>query len=249
MPADWLVARFRDARAAGWATTRSGGASRGPWESMNLGDHVGDEPGAVARNRARFAEAVDARPAWLRQVHGNRVVRLGAASSGHGAIEADASVTTEPGVACAVLVADCLPALFAAPEGRGVAAAHAGWRGLAGGVLEATVAALCDAADCAPPDLDAWLGPCIGRDAFEIGGDVRVALGGDPAAIRSAPRDGKWLADLPALAASRLRAAGVGHVDASGALCTVADPSRFFSFRRDGVTGRMAAAVRLPDRR
>lgn len=243
MSGDWLAARFRGGRALGWATTRAGGASEGPYASMNLGSHVGDDGGAVARNRASFADAVGARPAWLRQVHGTRVLRVGPTTADE---EADTSVTTEPGVACAVLVADCLPVLFAAPDGRGVAAAHAGWRGLAAGVLEATVAALCDAAACAPRELDAWLGPCIGRDAFEVGSDVRHAFGADPAAFRPLPRDGKWLADLPRLATARLQRAGVGRIDGDGALCTVADPSRFFSFRRDGVTGRMAAAVRLP---
>lgn len=216
---------------------------------MNLGGHVGDDADAVARNRALFERAIGARPAWLRQVHGTAVVRIGAGWPDR-VDDVDASVTTEPGVACAVLVADCLPVLFAAPESRGVAAAHAGWRGLAGGVLEATVAALCEAASCEPRDLDAWLGPCIGPDAFEVGGDVLGAFGADPqhppSTFRPAPRAGKWLADLPRLARNRLAVAGVGHVVDGGALCTVADPSRFFSFRRDGVTGRMAAAVRLP---
>jgi hypothetical protein len=177
-----------------------------------------------------------------------------------GALEqADASITTQPGLACTVMVADCLPVLFAAPGARGVGAAHAGWRGLAAGVLDHTVSALCDATGCAPQDLVAWLGACIGPRAFEVGADVLQAFGVDPAADRrgdaspgSLPRfaakapaaDGtpRWWADLPSLARDRLIRAGLRRIH-GGAWCTVSEPSRFFSYRRDRVTGRMAAAV------
>jgi YfiH family protein len=158
---------------------------------------------------------------------------------------ADASFTIEPGIVCAVQVADCLPVLFAAPAARGVAAAHAGWRGLAGGVLEAGIGALCAAARCEPGELQAWLGACIGPRRFEVGSDVLEAFGADP--LGESPafvpfKPGKWHADLPLLASERLRAAGVRAIS-GGDWCTVEAPSRFFSFRRDGVTGRMAAAV------
>ena len=146
-------------------------------------------------------------------------------------------------MACSVLVADCLPVLFALPDGRGVGAAHAGWRGLAGGVLEATVQALCDAAAAQPHELHAWMGACIGPDAFEVGADVLDAFGAAGAdRFRPASVPGKWWADLPGLAHDRLRRLGVRQVQAAGA-CTVSDPSRFFSLRRDRVTGRHAACV------
>jgi YfiH family protein len=231
-------------------STRAGGVSAAPWHALNLGVAVGDEPEAVATNRARFAAALAARPVWLRQVHGTRVLRLDAATPDHPAEPADAAWTTEPGIACTVQVADCLPVLLAARDGRAVAAAHAGWRGLAAGVLEATVEALRDGAGAA--DLVAWLGPCIGPAAFEVGAEVLPAFGHeavarDQPAFRWAPRpDGspRWRADLVALARERLTSAGVHAVAAHGG-CTVADASGFFSFRRDGVTGRLAAAVWL----
>ena len=165
--------------------------------------------------------------------------------------EADASLATEPGVACTVLVADCLPLLFADRSGSAVAAAHAGWRGLAGGIAEATLRAVCEAASCDPAEVRVWLGACIGRERFEVGADVLEAFGADPAhpdgerfVARGAAHPGKWLADLPRLARDRLAAAGALDV-AGGGWCTHADASRFFSFRRDGTTGRMAAAVWL----
>jgi len=242
-------------------STRAGGVSTGAWQGLNLGVAVGDAPGEVAENRRRFdsaiaAQAASASPAhavYLRQVHGTRVLRLNRDSvqTNGEPPEADAAITTETGVACTVQVADCLPVLFAAGTGRGVGAAHAGWRGLAGGVLEATLGALCDAAGCAPGDVHAWLGPCIGPSAFEVSEDVVRAFGASAAQpgahFRTARREGKWLADLPGLARERLRAAGVLHLS-GGTGCTVTDASRFFSFRRDGVTGRMAAAVWLDGR-
>jgi YfiH family protein len=240
---DWSV----DARVGALMSTRAGGVSTPPFDSLNLGRSGGDAPTAVAENRRRFEAAIGATPIWLSQVHGARVLRLPA---GEGPHEADASVATEPGVVCTVMVADCLPVLFAAPGARGVGAAHAGWRGLAGGVLEATVAALCDEAGCRPQELSAWLGPCIGPRQFEVGADVLAAFG-PAAAARFAPRgpahvgpDGspRWLADLPGLARDRLQAAGVARVS-GGTWCTVEERSRFFSFRRDRTTGRMAAAI------
>lgn len=251
------------ASVAALMSTRAGGVSAPPFDGLNLrpaalgGDGV-DDPAAVAENQRRFAAALGAAPVWLDQVHGADVVRLTADHLRPGAPlpRADASVCTEAGIACTVLVADCLPVLFCDRDGRGVAAAHAGWRGLAGGVLEHTVAALCAAAGCPPARLLAWLGPCIGPQAFEVGADVLAAFGADPqrpggdALFRPRPRaDGspRWLADLPGLARRRLAAAGVGGVSGGG-WCTVAEGSRFFSFRRDGArgpTGRLAAAVAL----
>ncbi|MEO8921359.1 MAG: peptidoglycan editing factor PgeF [Caldimonas sp.] len=229
-------------------TTRQGGESEAPYASMNVGTAVGDVAAHVAANRAHFAAACGAAPVFLRQVHGRRVVRIGAqdAASSAAPHEADASVTTEPGIACTVQAADCLPVLFAAPDGRAVGAAHAGWRGLAAGVLEATVEAVCTAAGCAPGQLEAWLGACIGPRRFEVGADVLEAFGAAPLTVDSETfrsiRPGKWLADLPGLARDRLIRAGLTRID-GGDWCTVEDASRFFSFRRDGVTGRMAAAV------
>jgi YfiH family protein len=255
-------------------STRLGGASTGPWATLNLGAACGDDPAAVTENRRRFAAALppDGAPApapiWLRQVHGTRVLHLhgepAAAQALADAEPADAAWTDTPGLACTVGVADCLPVLLATADGRGVAAAHAGWRGLAGGVLQATVRALCAGSGCPPAGLHAWLGPCIGADAFEVGPEVLqafgvaavnlpvrhdggrpVAAGADGPHFRFSPRaDGslRWRADLHGLARAALRAAGVQHVTAD-ARCTVGGASDFFSFRRDGVTGRMAVAT------
>jgi YfiH family protein len=243
---DWLAPEWDAPRVGGLMTTRHGGASAAPFDSMNLGLGTGDDLAAVERNRAQLAAAARATPVFLRQVHGARVVRLRVDDAQPGAPvnEADAAVTTQPGIACTVLVADCLPVLFAAPDGRGVGAAHAGWRGLAAGVLEATVVALCEAAGCTPRELQAWIGAGIGPRRFQVGADVLEAFGAD--ATRTAgtafepEQPGKWLADLPRLARERLQRAGVTAIG-GGSWCTVSDPSRFFSFRRDRVTGRMAA--------
>jgi len=247
--ADWLRPEGLPSQVGAVMTTRCGGASVPPWDSMNLGSGVGDCAETVARNRRGFEQAIAAAPVFLQQVHGAHVVNVGGAWPHAVPQAADASVTTEPGVACTVLVADCLPLLFAAPEGRAVAAAHAGWRGLAAGVVEATLRALCEAGKCGPSDVRVWLGACIGPRQFEVGADVLQAFGTDPARTDApcfAPRPGgvagKWLADLPLLARDRLCAAGVGAVS-GGAWCTVEERSRFFSYRRDGVTGRMAAAI------
>lgn len=231
---------------------RAGGNSLGPWASLNLGGACGDDPAHVAANRRAFAQALGARPVWLRQVHGTRVLQLDAHSPGAELSEADAAWTCEQGVACTVLVADCLPVLLAARDGRAVAAAHAGWRGLAGGVLRGCVQALQRDAGVAPQELCAWLGPCIGPLAFEVGPDVLQAFGQWPEqpgsrCFQPRPRaDGamRWLADLPALAAAQLCAAGVPReAIAFSGRCSFAEPSDFFSFRRDHVTGRMAAAI------
>ncbi|PWG62619.1 peptidoglycan editing factor PgeF [Sediminicurvatus halobius] len=223
------------------ATTRAGGVSKPPFDTLNLGTRAGDDPSAVAANRGRLRHlaALPAVPSWLAQVHGRRVVHADEVMPD--VTEADAVWSDRPGAVCAVLVADCLPVLLADRDGRCVAAAHAGWRGLAGGVLEATVAAL----PVGPGALVAWLGPCIGPDAFEVGVEVREAfLDGDSGAtgcFRPSPA-GRWLADLGGLARRRLAGAGVAAIHGGG-LCTYSDPARFFSYRRDGRTGRMAALV------
>lgn len=232
-------------------STRAGGASAPPFDTLNLGRAVGDDPGAVEENRRRFDAALGgARPVWLSQVHGAKVLHLRNGVE-PASLVADASIVTEPGIASAVMVADCMPVLLAAPEGRGVGAAHAGWRGAASGVVEGAAMALAEATDCAPADLVAWLGPCIGPRQFEVGSDVLEAFGASPASPgqRFVPRlrdDGsrRWLADLRGLVCDRLAALGIAQVSGGG-WCTVEDGSRFFSFRRDRVTGRMAAAVWL----
>ena len=229
-----------------WCSERAGGVSTGPFESLNLGAAVGDDPDAVAENRRRFAaELGGAQPVWLRQVHGHHILRL---TVDHLAVplpDADAAWTDEPGIACTVMVADCLPVLFAAPDGRAVAAAHAGWRGLAGGVLDQAVAALCEGTGVEPAGLCAWLGPCIGPEAFEVGPEVRAAFEADAQHLRYQPRpdgDPRWRADLAGLARARLQGLGLLQIS-GGHWCTVSAPSRFFSYRRDGRTGRFAAAV------
>ena len=230
-------------------STRQGGQGRAPFDSFNLRLDPLDPAGAG--NRRAWAEALGAEPVWLNQVHGNGVVVLERLPAG-AVVSADASVTATPGRACCVMVADCLPVLFCSDNGRAVGAAHAGWRGLAAGVLERTVDALCDLAGCAPAQTQAWLGPCIGPRQFEVGADVLQAFGADPDApqalfVRRDRPDGqrRWLADLPGLARQRLRLAGV-HRCSGGRWCTVEEASAFFSFRRDGAagpTGRMAAGI------
>ncbi len=240
-------------------STRAGGVSSAPFDSLNLrppalpGDAL-DSPEAVHENQRRFAAALGAAPVWLNQVHGADVVRLTAADLQPGLAlpRADASISTQPGVACTVLVADCLPVLFCSADGRAVGAAHAGWRGLAGGVLDNTVAALCQAAVCRPDQLLAWLGPCIGPQAFEVGPDVLLAFGADPLSpdptiFRFSPRaDGspRWRANLPGLARQRLTSLGLQQIT-GGLWCTAENKSQFFSFRVNNLTGRMAAAVAI----
>lgn len=245
-------------------TTRSGGVSRGPYDSLNLGDHVGDDPQAVAQNRAALAQALGVRPVFLQQVHGTELVSLTADTPD--GTQADACLSTEPGLACTVMVADCLPVLFTNTSGSQVAAVHAGWRGLAGsagrGVLETSFDAWVAQARQRDPqrsrasvaaDTLVWLGPCIGPTAFEVGPEVRAAfVASHPAAATcfTAQPAGKWLADLAALARQRLHAMGIirCHGNDGGARwCTVGNASAFFSHRRDaarwGNTGRMAACI------
>lgn len=222
-------------------TTRAGGVSKRPWNTMNLGTHVGDSPEDVDRNRSilhrQFGFVAD-RFGWLDQVHGTDVVELPV----NGTVRADASVTSQPGNVCVVLTADCLPVLFCDPSTGRVAAAHAGWRGLAKGVLEQVVAWFGN-----PACVMAWLGPAIGADTFEVGPEVREAfLLNDPLAADaftpSPGRAGHYLADIYWLARQRLAAAGVLQVYGGG-FCTVTDHQRFFSYRRDGQTGRMASLI------
>jgi len=231
---------------------RSGGASEPPWDTLNLGVHVGDDPSAVMENRRRLANALrlPSEPVWLDQVHGRDVIEVDERFRPEGGSRprADALVTRTPGIVLAIQVADCLPVLFSSRDGRVLGAAHAGWRGLAAGVLEATVEAMAKP----PADLVVWLGPAIGPAHFEVGEEVREAfLAGPPghsgvsgaveAAFQRNPK-GRWQCDLPALARQRLAALGVGQVD-GGEWCTAADPVRFFSHRRDQRTGRMAALI------
>jgi hypothetical protein len=227
-------------------TTREGGVSAGVYRSFNLGDHVGDAPDDVAVNRARLRDAIGARPVFLQQVHGTRVLALDAQTPDGTA--ADACTATAAGIACTIMVADCLPVLFTDGRGRRVAAAHAGWRGLAAGVLEKTVGAF--ATESEQNDLMAWLGPCIGPEAFEVGHEVRAAFeSAAPQALqcfKPATAPGKWLADLAGLARQRLQAAGVAQLygnDGSASWCTVNNPLLFFSHRRDRVSGRFAACI------
>ena len=243
--ADWLVPAWSLPGVGALMTTRAGGVSGAPFDSLNLRAAVGDDAAAVARNHAIVQAAIGAVPVYLNQVHGRSVVRLTRADTRASAPvhEADASVTTEAGIACTAQVADCLPVLFAAANGRAVGAAHAGWRGLALGVLEATLAAVCEAGACEPGDVHAWLGACIGPTRFEVGPEVLQAFGAAPDSPRFVPHaQGKWMADLAGLARDRLGGFGVTRID-GGRWCTVSEPSRFFSYRRDRVTGRMAAFV------
>jgi polyphenol oxidase len=245
-PSGWLVPDWpAPVHVHAVCTTRIGGVSNGPYESLNLGDHVGDVPEAVTANRAAFAAAIGARPVFLQQVHGRLAIALDA-STPEGS-EADGCFTREAGVACTIMVADCLPVLFTSEDGSMVAAAHAGWRGLAGGVLEGAA----KATGVAPKSLIAWLGPCIGPTAFEVGGEVKAAFEAHDAGAASlfTPHaDGKWLADLPGLARGRLRALGITRIygnDGGSDWCTVSNPSKFFSHRRDRVSGRFAASIWL----
>lgn len=262
---DWVVPQWPAAgNIKAVFTTRASGVSRPPFDTFNLGRPSADDPMAVDNNRARLQAAIGAAPVFLSQVHGVQTVELGSApSAGDGAPnEADACVTATPRVVCSVTVADCLPVLLTDEDGTVVAAAHAGWRGLANGVLEGNFdcfEALVRRQSGRQGDADvarrtlAWLGPCIGPDAFEVGPEVRTAfLAHDAAAAScfSATAGGKWLADLAALARMRLRALGLSRIygnDSTTPWCTVGNPSRFFSHRRDSVrlggSGRMAACI------
>ena len=236
---DWIVPDWpAPANVKALITTREGGISKGPFASFNLGLRAGDDPQAVAANRDRLNSLLPQQPRWLRQVHGASVVEADALA---GRPEADAGIARRPGTVCAVLVADCIPVLLADGDGTTVAIAHAGWRGLAGGVIENTARRM--AID--PRALIAYLGPGIGPRAFEVGADVRdafLARDADAAAAFTPHVAGKWLADLFLLARQRLQRAGVGAIH-GGTLCTFSDAQRFFSYRRERRTGRMAALI------
>ncbi|WP_443695666.1 peptidoglycan editing factor PgeF [Pseudomonas sp.] len=237
---NWLIPDWpAPVQVKACVTTRAGGVSLAPFDSLNLGDHVEDSPEAVLENRRRLTEAFHIQPAWLRQVHGVSVVE---ADPGRIA-EADGSWTSTPGIACTSMTADCLPALFCNRAGTRVAAAHAGWRGLAAGVLEAAVESL----EAEPADILVWLGPAIGPQAFEVGPEVREAfvqqLPGTAQAFVPSRNPGKFMADIYQLARLRLAARGITAVYGGG-LCTVSDP-RFFSYRRSPLTGRFASLIWL----
>jgi len=222
-------------------TCRQGGVSLPPYDSLNLAQHVGDDPQAVAQNRQRLA--LPGEPCWLQQVHGVKVAKLDAPTTD--IIEADAAYTRQVGVICAVLTADCLPVLLCDTSGSEVAAIHAGWRGLCDGVIEATVGHFSASTD----KLMAWLGPAIGPEVYEIGEEVRQSfVDRDPQATQAfvATRPGHWLMDLYALARQRLQHLGVGQIS-GGQYCTYQDATRFYSYRRDGITGRMASLIWLGD--
>lgn len=274
--ADWLLPDWpAPAGVHALCTTRAGGISAAPWDTLNLGDHVGDSAHAVFENRARLQAALRARTpgahaVFLRQVHGSDVLALDGSTAQN--LAADASLTSEPGVACTIMVADCLPILFTDRSGSAVAAAHAGWRGLAGtvraggpsqGVLESVFehfsqklvnTGACARRSEAAGQTLAWIGPCIGQSAFEVGDEVRVALcqGHAEAGRHFQPgqASGKWQADLAGLARQRLQALGITAIygnDGGTRWCTVSNPSAFFSHRRDaarlGSSGRFAACI------
>lgn len=236
---EWLVPDWpAPANVKAVITTRAGGVSRGPFASLNLGLRTGDDPRAVTDNRARLRTALPQEPKWLKQVHGATAIE--ADDLAH-APQADAGIARHAGTVCAVMVADCVPVLLCDRAGTTVAVAHAGWRGVALGVIENTVQRM----RIAPGELMAYLGPGIGPRAFEVGADVRDAfLARDPLAEAAfAPRtNGKWLADLFLLVRQRLVRAGLSRVFGGG-LCTYSDTARFFSYRRDRTTGRMAALI------
>ncbi len=241
MNTDWIIPDWpvpENVRAL--STTRNGGCSFPPWDSFNLGDHVGDDPVHVKKNRARLAAlgGLPGEPLWMEQVHGSQVLPAG--SSG---CRGDARFSTVEGEVCAIMTADCLPVLFCDDSGSQVAAAHAGWRGLAGGVLEHTLRCFNRPASA----IMAWLGPAIGPAAFEVGDEVREAFQRQQAAAEAAfaphGKD-KWLADIYRLASLRLQAEGLTRIF-GGDFCTCTESERFFSYRRDGRTGRMASLIWL----
>lgn len=237
-PGDWIRPEWpAPSRVKACITTRSGGVSLAPFDSFNLGDHVGDAPDAVAANRLSLQRALGCEPAWMSQVHSNTAVE----ADPQRCPTADASWTSAPGIACAVLTADCLPVLFCDLAGTRVAAAHAGWRGLAAGMLEATVASM----GVSGGQVLAWLGPAIGPDAFEVGAEVREAFVSRHAAANEAfvpsRNAGRYMADIYQLARIRLADCGVTAVFGGG-FCTVSG-SRFYSYRRAARTGRFASLI------
>jgi len=242
MPFMWITPQWAAPAGVHAAfTLRTGGASAAPFDTLNLGAHVGDDPLCVADNRRRVAQALalPSSPVWLQQVHGVAVHDIGGGVPPRA--PADAAITRVGGCVCAIMVADCLPVLLAARDASAIGAAHAGWRGLAAGVLEATVQALA----VPPAELRAWLGPGIGPAHFEVGDDVRSAfLAHDRAAAAAfrPGRDDRWWCDLALLAQQRLEACGVTAIATDGS-CTYTERERFFSHRRDGRCGRMAALI------
>lgn len=246
MKHDWITPDWpAPGNVKAFITTRSGGVSRGPRASLNLGYKAGDDHAAVAQNRTIVGALMPQSPRWLAQVHGHRVVDADTLSgSPDNPTEADASVARQCGTVCAIMIADCLPVLFCNRSGTRVAAAHAGWRGLSGGVLANTVKAMCEAGD-KPEELLAYIGPGIGPTAFEVGADVYQAFTANDTDARAAFAScapGKWLADLFMLARLALTRAGVMQLYGGG-LCTHTDHQRFFSYRRDKLCGRMAAFI------
>lgn len=250
---DWSECGVELPRIRAMTTTRSGlpGVSRSPFDSFNLATHVGDLSGDVALNRQALRQFLPAEPLWLEQVHGVGVVSADDDEPPAGVISlppvADACISRQPGRVCAIMTADCLPVLLAARDGSVVAAAHAGWRGLAAGVIEATMTAM----GVPPAGLVAWLGPAIGARAFEVGDEVRAAFCRQDAAASQAflaHAENKWLADLAWLARRRLSLLGVSpSATGGGRWCTFSDPQRFYSYRREGVTGRMATMIWITD--
>lgn len=256
--ADWLVPVWpAPPHVKALCTSRAGGMSGAPYDSLNLGTHVGDNAQHVQHNRAVLQHALGARAVFMNQVHGTHMLELSSQTPDN--LQADGCTTTQVGVACTVMVADCLPILLCDTAGTRVAAVHAGWRGLVGTAGQGVVEHICQhfvpVAQVknahAAPEILAWLGPCIGPQAFEVGAEVRAAFVATD--LRAAqffaalPSD-KWLADLAALARLRLTALGVQAIygnDSSGAWCTVSNPLRFFSHRRDRVSGRLAACIWL----
>jgi hypothetical protein len=226
------------ANVRAWQTTRQGGISVAPYDSLNLGDHVGDDALFVARNRILLNTVLPTEPVWLKQVHGIEVANADSAAC---LPVADASVARHRHAVCAVMAADCLPVLLCDKRGTVVSAVHAGWRGLAAGVIEAAVRSM----DVAPVHLMAWLGPAISQRAFEVGDEVRAIFVSayplaEAAFIPGLP--GKWLADIYTLARLQLKTLGVTQIY-GGEYCTYSEPENFFSYRRDGVTGRQASFI------
>ena len=240
-PEEWITPDWpAPPNVQAFVTTLAGGVSTGSYAEMNLGDHVGDDPRLVEKNRARLRTYLPSEPVWLKQVHGTRVIR---ADEKNNSVEADASMTTAPGVALAIQTADCLPVLLCDRDGAVVGAAHAGWRGLCLGVIENTVAAMNKPGHA----LLAYLGPAIGPNRFEVGLEVRaefITHDANAAMFFKEHENGKWLADLYGLAKQRLQVLGITQVY-GGDFCTATEKDRFYSYRRDRITGRMATVIWL----
>lgn len=231
-------------------TTRAGGVSLAPYHSLNVGSHVNDNPTHVAQNRQLLTEYLPSEPVWLNQTHSTQVLNAGVVNAATAAklVDADASFSTQKNVVCVVMTADCLPVLLCDKAGTIVVAVHAGWRGLCNGALETSIDAACRAALIIPSDLMGWLGPAIGPNAFEVGNDVRAQFIVKDAQAESAfkPHGDKWLANIDQLATQRLNNVGVTQIYGGGHdedFCTFTQKEQFYSYRRDGVTGRMATLI------